>query len=158
MLFPRLLAVLCLLALSASAQGLEFIRSQYTKFEFRIPMRDGKRLFTSVYAPKDAGQKFPIMLTRTPYSVSPYGVENYKTALGPSEKFAREQFIFVYQDVRGRNLSRSSAIRGRNPRCRRRRPPLPSLSRMATASSSAWGHSPASTRSTSRTTSPSGPR
>jgi putative CocE/NonD family hydrolase len=82
-----------------------FIKANYTKYEYQIPMRDGVRLFTSVYQPKDAGEKWPIMMTRTPYSVSPYGSNNYRTTLGPSEKFARDKFIFVYQDVRGRYLS-----------------------------------------------------
>ena len=110
MITTRRLAVFSVLALSCYGQGLEFIKSHYTKYEFQIPMRDGKRLFTSVYVPKDAGQKYPIMLSRTPYSVSPYGVENYKTALGPSEKFARDLFIFVYQDVRGRYLSEGDFV------------------------------------------------
>src|SRR3982750_1766370 len=86
MITTRLLAVLSFLALSSYGQGLEFIKSHYTKYEFQIPMRDGKRLFTSVYVPKDTSQAWPIMMSRTPYSVAPYGVENYKSNLGPSEK------------------------------------------------------------------------
>src|SRR5450432_2620836 len=101
----RLPLLLALLAIACSAQGLEYIKAHYTKYEFQIAMRDGKRLFTSVYAPKDAAQKYPIMLSRTPYNVGPYGVDNFKTSLGPSEKFAKEGFIFVYQDVRGRFMS-----------------------------------------------------
>ena len=110
MITTRRLAVLWFFALTCYGQGLEFIKSHYTKYEFQIPMRDGKRLFTSVYVPKDTHEKYPIMLSRTPYSVSPYGVENYKTALGPSEKFARKLFIFVYQDVRGRYLSEGDFV------------------------------------------------
>ena len=101
----RLPLLLALLAIACSAQGLEYIKAHYTKYEFQIAMRDGKRLFTSVYVPKDAAQKYPIMLSRTPYNVGPYGVDNFKTNLGPSEKFAKEGFIFVYQDVRGRFMS-----------------------------------------------------
>ncbi len=99
------LLILQLLACACFAQGLEYIRAHYTKYEYRIPMRDGKHLFTSVYVPKDSSQQFPIMLDRTPYNVGPYGVDNYKPSLGPSEKFAREGFVFVYQDVRGRYMS-----------------------------------------------------
>ena len=99
------LLILPLLACACFAQGLDYIKAHYTKYEYRIPMRDGKRLFTAVYVPKDASQKFPIMLDRTPYNVGPYGVDNYKASLGPSEKFARENFVFVYQDVRGRYMS-----------------------------------------------------
>src|SRR3954447_18708333 len=101
----------CLLVASACfAQGVEYIKAHYTKYEYRIPMRDGKRLFTSVYVPKDDAQKYPIMLDRTPYNVAPYGEDAFKSSLGPSEKFAREGFIFVYQDVRGRYLSEGEFV------------------------------------------------
>ena len=101
----RSILLLSLFAAASFAQGLDYIQAHYTKYEYRIAMRDGAKLFTSVYIPKDASQKYPIMLDRTPYSVSPYGVDTYKSSLGPSEKFAKEGFIFVYQDVRGRYMS-----------------------------------------------------
>ena len=78
------------------------VKERYTKYEYRIPMRDGVRLFTAVYVPKDASQAYPFLLTRTPYSVGPYGSDNYPRSLGPSEHFEKEGFIFVYQDARGR--------------------------------------------------------
>jgi len=87
------------------AQGLDYIRANYTKYEYRIAMRDGVKLFTSVYVPKDTSQTWPIMFDRTPYSVAPYGEDNFKTTIGPSELFAKDKFIFVYQDVRGRWMS-----------------------------------------------------
>ena len=79
-----------------------WIKANYTKYEHMIPMRDGVRLFTAVYAPKDVSKPYPIMLFRTPYSVRPYGVNSYKTRIGPSRQFAKDLFIFAYQDVRGR--------------------------------------------------------
>ena len=66
--------------------GMAFIRDNYSKFEYRIPMRDGVKLFTSVYVPKDAatdGKTYPIMLSRTPYSVRPYGEDQYPDQPGP---------------------------------------------------------------------------
>src|SRR5512142_1240079 len=81
------------------------VRAHYTKYEFRIPMRDGKRLFTSVYVPKDTSRTYPFLMTRTPYTVGPYGEDNYRTRLGPSEAFDRAGYIFVFQDVRGRFMS-----------------------------------------------------
>ncbi|MDT7605401.1 MAG: uncharacterized protein QOF61_3398 [Acidobacteriota bacterium] len=87
------------------AQSVEQVKARYTKYEYMIPMRDGVKLFTAVYAPKDASQTYPFLLTRTPYSVAPYGIDNYRAALGPSEQFEREGFIFVYQDARGRYMS-----------------------------------------------------
>src|SRR6476660_957571 len=80
----------------------DYIKSHYTKSEVMIPMRDGVKLFVCIYEPKDKKQKYPIMFDRTPYSVGPYGPDNYKTSLGPDELFTREGYIFVYGDVRGR--------------------------------------------------------
>jgi putative CocE/NonD family hydrolase len=114
-----LLALLVLSALpaAAAAQGLEAVKAAYTKYEYRIPMRDGKKLFTAVYVPKDASQKYPILLTRTPYSVQPYGVDRYKDNLGPSPLFAKEGYVFAYQDVRGRWMSEGTHVnmRPHNP-------------------------------------------
>src|SRR5579863_2614096 len=56
---------------------LEYTRAHYTKYEYRVPMRDGVRLFTVVYAPKDRSQTYPLLMLRTPYSVGPYGIDNY---------------------------------------------------------------------------------
>ena len=84
----------------------EYVRAHYTKYEYRIPMRDGKRLFTAVYVPKDAAAgPYPFLMERTPYSVGPYGEDQYPRRLGPSEEFEKSGYIFVYQDVRGRWMS-----------------------------------------------------
>ena len=89
---------------------LEYTKSNYAKFEYHVPMRDGVKLFTTVYVPKETTQAYPIMMQRTPYSVSPYGIENYRSVLGPSELFETEGFIFAYQDVRGRYLSEGEFV------------------------------------------------
>ncbi|HEY2460840.1 MAG TPA: CocE/NonD family hydrolase [Candidatus Acidoferrum sp.] len=81
------------------------IKAHYTKYEVLIPMRDGVKLFTSIYTPKDTSQTYPFLITRTPYSVGPYGADQYPKRLGPAPNFSRDGFIFVYQDVRGRYLS-----------------------------------------------------
>jgi putative CocE/NonD family hydrolase len=83
----------------------DYIRAHYTKSEHMVPMRDGTRLFVSIYAPKDASQKYPIWMMRTPYTVAPYGPDNYPWSLGPSEAFARSGYIFAYCDVRGKGKS-----------------------------------------------------
>jgi putative CocE/NonD family hydrolase len=88
----------------------KYIQQNYSKREVMIPMRDGVRLFTSIYEPKDKTQKYPIMLNRTPYTVSPYGADKFKTSLGPDELFPREGYIFVYQDVRGRWMSEGEFV------------------------------------------------
>ena len=91
------------------------VRAHYTKYEARIPMRDGKRLFTSIYVPKDTSHPYPFLMTRTPYTVSPYGVDNYRPQLGPSIAFDRAGYIFVFQDVRGRYMSEGAFVEMRPP-------------------------------------------
>lgn len=88
----------------------EFIHANYTKSEYLAPMRDGVRLFISVYAPKDTSRRYPIWMTRTPYTVAPYGADNYRANLGPSEYFARAGYIFAYCDVRGRGKSEGQFV------------------------------------------------
>jgi uncharacterized protein len=108
--------VLALRVLGAAAQEPkpeapkeDYVKAHYTKYEYRIPMRDGKRLFTSVYVPKDSSQAYPILMNRTPYSVAPYGEDQYKKNLGP-DQFEKGGYIFVYQDVRGRYLSEGTFV------------------------------------------------
>lgn len=98
---------------SPEAERREYLLANYTKYEYRIPMRDGVRLFTSVYLPKDTSQTYPILLRRTPYTVSPYGVDNYSQFSESMEKFLREGFIFADQDVRGRIKSEGEFVNAR---------------------------------------------
>src|ERR1035437_3083899 len=100
-------------ATGASAERAASIRANYSKFEYRIAMRDGIKLFTSVYVPKDVfsdGKTYPILIERTGYNVAPYGIDLDRASLGPSELFEREKFIFVYQDVRGRFMSEGDFV------------------------------------------------
>lgn len=97
-----LILLLLVAALPLGAQGTRFVKQHYSKFEYMIPMRDGIRLFTEVYVPKDNSQDYPILLKRTPYGLGTYGPDRYKSSLGPSAGFTREGYIFVYQDIRGK--------------------------------------------------------
>ena len=85
-------------------------------------MRDGKRLFTAVYIPKEQGQQYPILLMRTPYSAGPYGADQYRADLGPSPLFGKEGYIFAYQDVRGRWMSEGEFVDMRPHRAEKSRP------------------------------------
>jgi putative CocE/NonD family hydrolase len=111
-----LLSITCLsiffITHAQNAQDSAWVRDNYTKKEVYIPMRDGVKLFTSIYIPKDNTEKHPILLTRTPYSCSPYGEQNFRTALWVSHLryFARENYIFVTQDVRGRWMSEGEFV------------------------------------------------
>src|SRR5262249_36629511 len=87
-----------------------FIRLHYVKQEHMVPMRDGKKLFTSIYVPQDTTRKYPLLIKRTPYSVAPYGLEKYAASLGPSEPFVKAGYIFVNQDVRGRFMSEGDFV------------------------------------------------
>jgi putative CocE/NonD family hydrolase len=99
-----------LLAPFACAQTLEEVKAAYVKTEQMIPMRDGRRLFTSIYLPKDAKVDSPILLMRTPYSCAPYGADAYRAPFMGSKKFFDNRYIFVYQDVRGRYMSEGDFI------------------------------------------------
>ena len=103
-------ALVLVLAAALFAQGksdnADFdIHAHYTKYEYRIAMRDGVHLFTSVYLPKDSSKTYPFLIGRTPYSIGPYGVDHARNQLGPSPDFDKAGYIFVFQDVRGRYMS-----------------------------------------------------
>lgn len=100
--FPFIVFILSFKLIAAQSFN---IKEHYTKKEVYIPMRDGVRLFTAIYLPKDSTKRYPVLLNRTPYSVAPYGEDQYPQALRPSEHFAKEGYIFVFQDVRGKNKS-----------------------------------------------------
>lgn len=82
-----------------------WVKDNFTKKEYYIQMRDGIKLYTAVYEPKDVSQKYPILMQRTPYSCRPYGEANYRPRLGPNTSLMKEKYIFVYQDARGRYKS-----------------------------------------------------
>jgi uncharacterized protein len=109
-------SVALLLTAAAAAAGQEadsresYIRLHYHKQEHSIPMRDGVKLFTTIYIPRDTTKKYPLLMKRTPYSVAPYGADKYAAALGPSEHFVKAGYIFVNQDVRGRFMSEGEFV------------------------------------------------
>ncbi|HEV8284363.1 MAG TPA: CocE/NonD family hydrolase [Chitinophagaceae bacterium] len=91
----------------SNLQDSAWVSDNYTKREVYITMRDGKKLFTAIYSPKDASEKHPVLITRTPYSCAPYGEQNFTNRLwsGHWRYYARENYIIVIQDVRGRWMS-----------------------------------------------------
>ena len=82
-----------------------YVAQNYSKKEVYIPMRDGKKLFTSIYSPKDTTKTYPILMMRTPYSCRPYGEDQFKDKIGPNPLLIKDGYIFVYHDVRGRRMS-----------------------------------------------------
>ena len=86
------------------------VKDNYNKVEYRIPMRDGVKLYTAVYVPKNANGRSPIMLGRTPYSAGPYGPDKFRTRFPGSPKFIENGYIFAFQDVRGRFMSEGEFV------------------------------------------------
>lgn len=100
--------IFILLPFTAFSQNSDsaWIVNNYSKKEVYIPMRDGVKLFTVIYSPKDNSEKHPILLTRTPYSCAPYGEEKFNAFWhNPRKYFLKENYIYVQQDVRGRWMS-----------------------------------------------------
>ena len=81
--------------------------NKYVKHEYQIEMRDGIKLYTIVYSPIDTLEAHPILITRTPYSCDPYGENKFKHL--PSHLVA-DNYIFVYQDVRGKFMSQGKYV------------------------------------------------
>ena len=91
--------------LFAQDNKVNYVSENYTKKEVHIKMRDGAELFTSIYTPKDISKKYPIIMQRTPYNSGPYGENQFKKSISPSETMMKDGYIVVYQDVRGRFMS-----------------------------------------------------
>src|SRR6266481_1596717 len=100
-LLPFLSVAIPTLAADSSDTNALWFAEHYTKYEHRIPMRDGVHLFTRVYLPNADSQPWPIILTRTPYALKPYGADNYTTNItGSFLTLAKDKVILVTQDVR----------------------------------------------------------
>ena len=110
----KLLLLIFFVPLFSNAQSydIQWLSANYVKKEVYIPMRDGVKLFTSIYTPKDKAEKHPFLLTRTPYSCSPYGETNLKnfSARGHYKEYLKEGYIMVTQDVRGRWMSEGNFV------------------------------------------------
>ena len=104
---PFILLFFWVFTIAQKAPNNDFVKENFIKKEVYIPMRDGVKLFTSIYLPKDISKakKYPFLMQRTCYSVAPYGETEYKSSLGPNKYLMNEKYIFVYQDVRGRYMS-----------------------------------------------------
>lgn len=90
----------------------KWVRENYTKKEYQIKTRDGIRLFTAAYIPKDNKEKHPILMVRTPYSCGPYGEDRYTPRLWLTywKNYLKENYIIVVQDVRGRWMSEGEFV------------------------------------------------
>lgn len=104
-------SICCFVTLQSSAQDQRnFVKENYTKTDTLIRMRDGVKLYTVIYIPKDQSQAYPFLIERTPYSAGPYSSRNFPQRVGPNEGLMKEKYIFVYQDVRGRYMSEGTNL------------------------------------------------
>lgn len=89
-----------------------WVKEHYSKKEYQIAMRDGVKLFTAVYTPKDQSEKHPFLMTRTPYSCAPYGEDKFQPRLYQFhwKEYLKEGYILVFQDVRGRWMSEGEFV------------------------------------------------
>ena len=108
----KIIAILLTLFIFAASQAQiinpdsVYFVTNYYKIERSIPMRDGVKLFTSIYIPKDATKKYPIMMTRSPYSCAPYGENKFRAFWTRNTKeYFKQNYIIVLQDVRGAYMS-----------------------------------------------------
>ena len=109
-LFALAFLLLPVLAVAQSADSTWFVNN-YTKKEVTIAMRDGIKLFASVYMPNDNSEKHPILMERTPYSCSPYGEGKYRDLwVDHLIQYCRKGYIMVYEDVRGRWMSEGEFV------------------------------------------------
>ncbi len=103
--------ICCFIATSSFAQSQNnFVKDNYNKIDTSITMRDGIKLYTVIYVPKDESQSYPFLMERTPYSAGPYGKDNYPREIGPDKELMKEKYIFVNQDVRGRYMSEGTNL------------------------------------------------
>jgi uncharacterized protein len=106
-----LLLLFILPAAAQNSQDSSWIRDNYYKIERLIPMRDGVKLFTAIYIPKDTLEKHPVLMRRTPYSCAPYGEDKWPAFWNNHYRYyMREGYILVVQDVRGRWMSEGEFV------------------------------------------------
>ena len=117
-MLPLILLIPVFVATLAAQESFD-IREHYTKREYAIPARDGIKLHTAVYTPKDTSKTYPIIMTRTPYAAAPYGEQRIPQSFGYQfNRFAKDGYILVFQDVRGRYMSEGEFenVRPYNPK------------------------------------------
>lgn len=112
----KVVLLICLMAVGfgsyAQTINEQWVKEHYAKKEYTVAMRDGVKLFTAVYAPKDTKEKHPFLMIRTPYSCAPYGEDKFQPRLWMFHwrEYLKEGYIIVIQDVRGRWMSEGTFV------------------------------------------------
>ena len=105
---------LCAMADETEPTRAEYVRANYTKFEYRIPMRDGVELFTAVYSPNDRTRRYPMLMLRTPYGIHPYGAEPLPRETG-TERTLRTRRLHLRVPGRARHVHVRGRVRQHAP-------------------------------------------
>jgi putative CocE/NonD family hydrolase len=100
-------------AQEATPKDLQEQARQFTKTAPMISMRDGVKLYTTIYVPKQPKEPLPFILMRTPYGIESRGPKALKDYL---KDLANDGYIFVFQDIRGRHKSEGQFVMQRPPR------------------------------------------
>ena len=101
--FILFISFLCAINLTTQAQNIQedsTLEKIYTKREVMIPMRDGIKLYTAIYEPKNNDKHHPILMHRSPYSCEPYGEEFDKSLSTHLSTYVQKNYIIIYQDIR----------------------------------------------------------
>ena len=104
----RNLAIIVIFIAASSysySQSISILKQKYDKQEVYITMRDGVRLFTSIYTPKNTSVTHPILMNRTPYNIEPGGPDSFNYFMQLYERYTDDDYIMVFQDVRGKYMS-----------------------------------------------------
>ena len=114
--FILFISFLCAINLTTQAQNIQedsTLEKIYTKREVMIPMRDGIKLYTAIYEPKNNDKHHPILMHRSPYSCEPYGEEFDKSLNTHLSTYVQKNYIIIYQDIRGRYRSEGEFVQVR---------------------------------------------
>jgi putative CocE/NonD family hydrolase len=113
LILPVLAALLVVPLAAQTPQAPQPDYSQlFDKTEIMIPARDGVKLHTEIYTPKDAAEALPIVIERTPYGLAD-DAKGYSRKLGRYAEMIPEGYIFVFQDIRGRFASEGKFVMNR---------------------------------------------
>ena len=104
------LAAALALAPVMPAQAQYDVKAHYVKREVYIPMRDGVKLFTIIYSPRDASRTLSVPDDPHRLRHSAVRADDYRAVLGPNNAFTNEGYIFVYQDTRGKFRSEGEFV------------------------------------------------
>ncbi|HEY6388979.1 MAG TPA: CocE/NonD family hydrolase [Candidatus Acidoferrum sp.] len=110
-IYLRVIAILLLFALTGRAQAPNSpdYSLLFNKTDVMIAARDGVKLHTEIYTPKNSSEPLPMVIERTPYGIHDDD-KGYSRILGRYAEMIPDDYIFVFQDIRGRYGSEGTFV------------------------------------------------